>query len=198
MDVESIKKNYRNFEDYQIIDLANSDARSLRPEIIPVLVEEIKRRNLPENLLNGIQAQLKVPTPEEIDEYCSIIRNQACTDCQSKTHKLNAIVVKAVTSMIFLTQSTAKIKIVCPDCLEKHKSNANSKSMLLGWWAFPWGPIKTVQALISNSKMTKHIRLNHPNIILQSFVYENIGFLETNRENPSAIKQLLVRTNNPA
>lgn len=196
MDIESIRKNYRNLEDYQIVDLANTSANSLRPEIIPLLEEEIKRRDLSEKLLNGIQAQLKTPSLIEIDEYCSIIRNQSCSECHSKTHKLNAIILKDVASLILLTRTNTSLKIACPDCLEKYKKNSNSRTLLLGWWALPWGPIKTIQTLVSNSIIFNKIRKNEPTDILKSFVYENIGTLETNKDNPNALKHLLIRTNN--
>lgn len=198
MDIESVRKNYRNFEDYQIIDLANSAANSLRPEIIPILEEEIKRRNLSETLLSGIKAQLKVPTASEIDFYISLIQNQSCSDCNSKTKKINGAIINDVASIIFLTRTSSKIKITCSDCIEKTKSTSNNKTLLLGWWAFPWGPIKTIQTLFNNSKMVKKIHTNQPSEVLQAFVYENIGILESNKDNPDAIKNLLFRTNNPA
>ena len=45
MELEDIRKNYRNFNDDKIENLAKSDARKLRPEVIPILIEEIRRRN---------------------------------------------------------------------------------------------------------------------------------------------------------
>lgn len=198
MDIESIRKNYRNFEDYQIVELANTEVSSLRPEIIPILEEEIKRRNLSQTLLSGIQAQLKVPTEAEIDFYISLIQNQPCSDCKSKTKKINGAIINDVASIIFLTRTSSKIKITCLDCIEKTKSSSNNKTLLLGWWAFPWGPIKTIQTLINNFKMVNKIKTDKPSEILHAFIHQNIGTLESNKDNPEAIKQLLFRTNNPA
>ena len=196
MDIESIKKNYRNFEDYQIIELANTSANSLRPEIIPILEEEIKRRNLSENLLKGIQVQLKEPTPDEIQNYLSIVRQQSCSECHSKTQKLNAFILTNVRSAIFVTTTRKQLKLACPDCLEKFKSGSTQKNLLLGWWAFPWGPIKTIQSLLANHKAIKSVREDKPSDILVSFVYQNIGKLETDKDNPNALKHFLSQTNN--
>ena len=46
MDINEIKKNYENFDDEKLIILATSEINSLRPEVVPILNAEIKKRNL--------------------------------------------------------------------------------------------------------------------------------------------------------
>ena len=195
MDIEDIKKNYRNFQDSKIISLAKSEARTLRPEVVPILIDEIRNRNLSETLISGIEAQLKVPTEDELKEYCSVVQSADCPKCKTKTQKLNAIVLNEVVSFLILTTSSKSIKIACPDCLEKLKNNANFKTATLGWWGFPWGVIRTIQALINNSKMSKQIACSGPNDILKSFVFENIGVIETSKNNTVALNNFIERTN---
>ncbi len=194
MNLEDIRKNYRNFDDSKIQELAMQDASKLRPEVIPILQEEIKRRNLSENLISGINAQLKITSPEEILEYCTLIQKQPCPICNGKTQKLNAIVLKEVISMIFISNITNHVKIGCPQCLAKAKSEINSKNMLLGWWSTK-GIFHTINALIQNNKMEKFIRNYEPNEILKSYIKENIGAIETNKENPAGINNLLKKAN---
>ncbi len=99
-------------------------------------------------------------------------------------------------SFVFFTKTQSKLKITCPDCLEKFKNNANTKTFILGWWGFPWGFIKTIQALISNSKMSKQIWIEEPNDILKDFVIENIGAIEVAKNKPLGIAHLIEHANN--
>ncbi len=68
IDLEQIKQNYSVFEDYKIEHLAKNEAGSLEPEVIPILVDEIKKRNLDVDLIKGIEAQTKELTEKEIQE----------------------------------------------------------------------------------------------------------------------------------
>ena len=68
MDIEQIKKNYENFDDSKIEILAKNEAGSLESEVIPILVNEIKKRNLDIDLIKGIEAQTKELTENEIQE----------------------------------------------------------------------------------------------------------------------------------
>jgi hypothetical protein len=194
MDLNDIRKNYRNFEDYKIQELAKQDASKLRPEVIPILIEEIRRRNLSVNLISGIDAQLKTINEEELLKYCELIQKQPCPLCNGKTQKLNAIILKEVVSMILLSKITNHLKIACSDCLEKKKSEINFRTMFLGWWSYE-GFFHTIKALVQNRKMEKYFRDCKPNEILKSFIIENIGSIESNKDNTIEISKILKRAN---
>ena len=195
MDIEDIRKNYRNFDDDKIESLAKSDAKKLRPEVVPILIEEIKRRNLSENLIASIEVQLKKVSKEELDKYNLLIQTQACPECQSKTKKLNAIILTEVISMILLTRTTKHFKIACPDCLTVFRKKSDNKTLLLGWWGIPWGIIKTLGALRINSKMAKIIDLEEPNDIFKAFIIENIGKIESSKEDKKSLNSILNNAN---
>ena len=44
MDLEQIKKNYADFDDFKIEYLAKNGVSSLNSEVVQILVEEIKKR----------------------------------------------------------------------------------------------------------------------------------------------------------
>ena len=46
MDLNDIKRNYENFDDEQLIKLATEDIKSLRKEVVPILIDELKKRNI--------------------------------------------------------------------------------------------------------------------------------------------------------
>lgn len=195
MELEDIRKNYRNFNDDKIENLAKSDAKKIRPEVVPILIEEIRRRNLSENLIAGIETQLKVLSPEELDEYSILIQKQPCPKCKSKTSKLNAVILTEVVSMILLTNTSKHFRIACPDCLTNFRKKADNKTLLLGWWGFPWGVIKTIGALRLNSKMTKTIHSGEPNDIFKSFIIENVGQIETYKKEGKNLNRMLINAN---
>lgn len=190
MDLEYIKKNYSQFDDSKIEDLAKYQARSLRKEVLPILIEEIKKRNLSESLISGIQSQLKEPTLEELNQYTALINTLPCPKCGSKTQKLNGVVLREVVSFLVITTTRVHSKIACPDCLDTFKNQANSKTILLGWWS-PLGVIRTIQALTNNGKMSTEIGMNEPNDILKSFVYENLGAIETHKDNSAKLTNII-------
>ena len=194
MDIEDIRKNYRNFDDSKIQELAKQDASKLRPDVVPILMEEIRRRNLSENLISGIDAQLKILSPEELLDYCTLIQKQPCPICNGKTQKLNAIILKEVMSVILLSNVTSHLKIGCPQCLKESKSKINLKTALLGLWSTK-GIFYTIKALVQNKRMEKYIRNYEPNEILKSYILENIGVIEPNKNNPIALNNMLKRAN---
>jgi len=191
MDLESVKKHYQNLDRGKIESLATTEAKSLRPEVIPVLIGEIQRRNMPDSVILALQRQLKEPTPDKLAEYCTLLQSQPCPKCGTRSAKLNANMTSEVFSIVFITRSTKKLGIACPDCLDSFKKNANAKSGMLGWWAFPWGPIKTIQSFLFNAKMNKENHLGIPNRIFQGFVYQNIGAIEAAKNSPDKLQHII-------
>lgn len=56
MELDKIKKNYKSFSDDRIIKIAKKDVKILKPEIVEILKDEIKLRNLPSDLLKKVNA----------------------------------------------------------------------------------------------------------------------------------------------
>ena len=196
MDLNDIRENYKNFDDYKIEKIASEEAGSLRPEVIDILKDEIKRRNLNPNLLKSVESQTRELTEAEFNEYCDILRKHPCPKCNSKTNKINVTMVGRVVSMLVLTNYEKSLKVACSDCLDEFHKKANIKSALLGWWGIPWGPIQTTRSFIFNSSMKKNNRTEKPSEIFLGFVLANFGVLEASKGNPEKLTEFLNRTNN--
>lgn len=97
-------------------------------------------------------------------------------------------------SLLVFTTWKKQFAIACPACLDKLSHDASTTSALLGWWGFPWGIIRTVQALHFNSKMAKTNHAAHPNDLLKSFVVANVGRIEAARDNAADLRALLSAT----
>ena len=146
---------------------------------------------MPASILLGLERLLKEPTEDELDEYCKLLQRQPCPACDTNTQKLNANMTSEVLSIVFITRTSKKLNIACPDCLDNFKKRANSKTIFMGLWAFPWGPVKVVQSLIFNSKMSKYNHLGEPNPLFTSFVYQNIGALEAAKDSPAKLRNII-------
>ena len=196
MDIEDIRENYKNYDDYMIEKIASKDANSLRPEALDILKSEINKRNLSADILNGIEIQSRTLTKEELAEYCDLIKNSTCPNCGSDSKKLSISMIGEVVSIIVISNYDKRIKIGCTECLNKMNTRAIIKSSILGWWGFPWGPIYTIRSYIFNYGMRGNNKTEKPNGVFKDFVRSNIGFLETNRNNPNRISDFLAGVNN--
>src|SRR5258706_3214524 len=182
IDIQFVRETYQRLTDNELIQIATQDAAGLTPEAQEIIKEEIKRRKLDANIVAGVQAQNKTYTIEEVDEYCEIIRKLNCPICGTSISKLNATMTGEVISFIFFTHYNKKIKIACPECLDKANYKALTKSVILGWWGIPHGIIKTIQAITLNTKSKKNNHLDTPNNYLRSFTLSKIRELETYKD----------------
>lgn len=179
IDIEQIKKNYANFEDYKIEHLAKNEAAGLEPDVIPILIEEIKKRGLDPNLIKGIEAQTKELTESELTELKSKIANLPCPDCGAKNTPLIGTLIRTVKSFIVLTSYKKVPVITCETCANKRRKNAMITTFLLGWWGIPFGIFRTPIALIQ-TLFDKNKRVEISDGILTVFAVESIGEIKTN------------------
>ncbi|MDB5013454.1 MAG: hypothetical protein JWQ25_1656 [Daejeonella sp.] len=189
--LEQLRKNYERYDDGKIIRLATEEATSLRPEAIDLLKQIIKERGLHEQVLKGVEAQFEEMDDNKFVEYTELIRRLPCPVCKSTNEKLNATITSSVVSFLIMTTYKKELKIACPDCLDKQNNRAMIKSALLGWWGFPWGIIRTPQALLFNNKMKRQNRVSEPNDLLNAFVYNRIGRLELNRNSQENLQDMI-------
>lgn len=189
--IEQLTATYKNLPDDKLTRLAVNEAASLRPEALELLKAEIKSRGLEENIINGMDAQFIEVSDNRFDNYLSLIRSQPCPVCTSTAQPLNAALSGTVMSFILLTRYKKKLLIACPTCLHTANQDATVKTALLGWWGFPWGLIRTPQALVRNIKTGKQIKSGEPSDALISFVKTNIGVIETIKNKGQSLQVML-------
>ncbi|MFP9115645.1 hypothetical protein ACLI1A_17025 [Flavobacterium sp. RHBU_3] len=194
MNIELIKKHYKTISNEKLISLATTEAHGLRKEVVPILMEEIRSRNLDKNIIEGFDRQMKKLTHEELINYCTIVQNCPCPYCGSTSDKLNGGVAKNTISVLLFTFQNTKTFIACRNCNNKFYNSANTKTALLGWWGLPWGPIKTIGTLIYNSKIRRESEVTAPSPLLQNFVKENIGKIEIEKNNPKGLQRIITIT----
>ena len=186
-----LKENYRRLADDKLLRIASEGAATLRPEALVLLKAELSARGLGEVAERSIAAQLRVVSEAEVAAYSALLRAQPCPICRSTAQPLNATITSKVISFVVMTTSKKRFVVACPACLDKLHHEATTTSALLGWWGFPWGIIRTAQALIANSKMAKANHASHPNDLLMAFVVQNIGRIEAARDNAPDLQALI-------
>ena len=195
IDIKFVQERYQRMSDDELIRSVTQDAFGLTPEAMEVVKSEIRKRGLNENITKGMEAQNKCYTIDEVDTYCNIVSQLSCPSCGSTAQRLNATMTGEVMSIIFFTTYSKKIKVGCPHCLDNANNTALTKTVLLGWWGFPWGIIRTPQAIALNikSKRTNHSQTH--NDYLRSFALSTIGELETYKNNKEMLQQIVARQN---
>ena len=191
MEIEDIRKHYEKMSDSQFILILTTKAHGIRPEVFAIIEKEIEKRNLNPNLLEGVLAQNKQYSFEEIESYSKLIRELACPFCGAKNSKLNGTFLHTVKSFILLTSSLAEVIIACPDCLDKKNNNAMISTAFLGWWSIPWGFLKTPLYIYRNYKEKKENRLKESNNALIAFVLEHIGEIEAYKDDKEQLQYII-------
>jgi hypothetical protein len=187
----ALRENYRKLPDDKLMRIVAEDAAKLRPEALGVLREELQSRGLAEVAEKSIQAQLRVLSNTELEEYSALLQALPCPLCHSTDCPLNATMTSKVLSFVVMTTSKKALAIACPTCLDKLTREASISSALLGWWGIPWGVIRTIQALVFNSKMEKGHHLPYANDLLKSFVVDNVGRIEAAQESVSGLQRII-------
>lgn len=194
IDLKQIENNYANFEDYKIEYLAKNEAGGLEPEVIPILINEIKKRGLDSDLIKGIEAQTKELTEAELHELKTKIINLTCPECGEKIMPLTGTLIRTVKSYIVFT-SYKKIPIIsCEPCAAKKRKSAMISTAIFGWWGIPWGIFRTPHAIVS-SLIDNKKRTEISDSIITDFAISNIGEIRTNWDKENELVEFIAHRN---
>jgi hypothetical protein len=182
--VEEIRKNYKNFDDGKIKEIA-LNPKGLRKEIILILNEEIRNRNLDIQLIEWVNNETNKFEGLEKQNLLDKIAKLKCSLClvNSNLHayRFNTI----ISALVTITDKTENL-IICDQCAKSKRLNTMLKTFFLGWWS-KRGIIATPFTLISD--LIKIFRKkSESKEILDEFIENNTGILriiieENNLEN---------------
>lgn len=193
MNIQDVKRNYERMTDNEFIHFATENAQGLRPEAFALVEEEILRRKLDISLFDGVLAQNKTFSEEEIKSYAELVRDLPCPICNTTDDKLNGTMVHTLKSFIVFSYSQAEPLIGCSSCLDKANNRAILSTALLGWWGIPWGVIKTPIYIFRNLKAKTSNKLGSVNEVLLSYVLTHIGQLEAYKDKPEELRKVIAR-----
>ena len=111
-------------------------------------------------------------TPEEhAPPSAPAVDPVVCSVCLRATAQPRYAIYKEVASAVFATWRRVHQGIFCPDCGAKVAYRASLKTWLLGWWGFPWGPIRSIQSIVWNMRGGEQPCLNNLRILSRQAAY---------------------------
>ncbi len=191
LDTEQVRAYYQQLDNDELMRIALHDAAGLTPEAQQIVQQELEKRKLGTAAADAVRVQNKRHSMEEIDAYCALVRKLNCPQCGGSITPLNAALISSTISILIVTIQNKKLKVACPDCLDKANGKAITTTLLLGWWGFPWGPIRAIQSLGHNNKSKTMNHEEGPNDHLRSFVAANIGAFEMYKNDTEKLKELI-------
>ncbi len=190
-DLQFVKQTYERMSDEELVRISTTDAQGFTPETQEIVKAEVQKRGLGANIVDGMKAQNKPMSADDFDALGNLARGLDCPACGSSAQPLNATLTAEVQSYIFLTRYNKKLKVACPDCLDKASNKALLTTALLGWWGIPWGLIRTPVALYRNFKSKQSNRLEETNNYLRAFVLARVGLFEAYKHNKEKLQQII-------
>ncbi len=191
MTIEVVRENFRRMSDEEFIRVVTQDGIDPTPEARAVMNAEASKRGLTERILEMRRAANGQVTIEELNKYCDMLQGLACPICGAVQARLNATMTHNVVSAIVITQYSKTIKLACPDCLDKQLNMSLLKTSLIGWWGFPWGIVRTIQAISENVRNKGKHRQDAPTVFLQGYVLSNFNKLEAYSNDKVSLQQFI-------
>ena len=194
LSIEEIRKNYSQFPDYKIVQIAEQDSHSLPPEVVTILLEEVKKRGLNKNLNESVHIQQAPLSEEKFVELKQAILYAPCPSCGSRKAPLMALKLVETIGLIFVAQHTTRFFIACPTCNKKEIKRTMLKTAILGWWSPQTFIYYTPKALIqSYSNFNKSTEQS--NALLEVFILAKLGEIQAVVDKPLQLSKLLKRHN---
>jgi hypothetical protein len=171
--VEEIRKNYKNFDDGKIEEIA-LNPKGLRKEIIPILNEEIKNRNLDIQLIEWVNHETNKFEGLEKKNLLDQIKKLKCSMCLVNSN-LHAYRFNTIISALITITDKTEILIICEQCAKTKRLNTMLKTFFLGWWSKS-GILGTPFTLISDL-IRIFRKKSESKEILDEFIENNTGLL---------------------
>ncbi|HRF40659.1 MAG TPA: hypothetical protein PK198_17825 [Saprospiraceae bacterium] len=169
---EELEAVYKKFDDDKIVKLAMDESKSLREDAVPILEQEIIRRNLDDKLLEWIKWERNFFKGAELESIKAVIKNSQCTECGGKDSEIKGFNIHYYS--MFDSTFDANI-IVCERCGKRARKKSYIKTATLGWISF-YGII-SVPLYFIGEIIASFSRENTSKEIIESFIFENTGLI---------------------
>ncbi len=186
-----LEKIYSQYTDAELVHIATRSAHHLRPKALAVIRGMLRARNVDEAVFQGIDAAVRPVDEARVQEQVALIRSLPCPECGNRSAPLNAVLASSAISFLVMTSYDRTPYIGCLPCLERRCTKATWTSALAGWWGFPWGPVRTIQAVIQNHSQKGSLRTGLPSESLLAFVVENTGKIEAYKGRPQELLTMI-------
>ena len=133
--IEEIKENYKKFSDSKIENIALSESKELRKEVLSILKDEILKRKLDPNLVTWVDAETNTLTDFEKQSIKTKIENLKCPNCELKRSELKGWEINTVASFLITFRDSSNNRILCHYCGRNKKIISFLVTLIAGWWS---------------------------------------------------------------
>lgn len=192
LEIHEIRENYKKFDDSRIRRIARNDAKSLREETVPILFQEIQRRNIEESLIEWVNAERRKLSHYELSELKNKVKKCNCVECKEKG-ELMGFEFRTLIGALIIDLNTDYRIIVCKKCGINKRRKSLFYTSLFGWWsvqniiATPFELIRKVKAVIYEERQS--------DLIIEKLIRDNIGEITLGKDSLEILQELIIRFN---
>ena len=169
---KELTETYKNFNDQKIVKLAMNESKSLREDAIPILEDEIIRRNLDKKLLDWIKLERNFFRGAELQNLKNIIKLSECVECGTKKSHIKGFNIHHISALD--TTFDANL-IICEKCGKKMRNKSYLTTLTFGWLSIR--SIFTVPFYFINELFSSFSREKMSEKIIDEFIFENTGLI---------------------
>ncbi len=187
LDSENIRDYYRALDKHSLVELAKNP-KGIRPEIVSVLLETLKERNVGVEFIESILLETNYFLNEEREALIQSIKESECTKC-NVSRNLNGYSFRTITSFIIHKHESYEKQIICSSCALKKELKSFFITLLFGWWSkrgLLWTPI-TLLCKLGNVFIRKSISKD----IIKDFIDNNTLHLRQFGTSDNSLNRLL-------
>lgn len=169
---KELSKIYSDFDDDKIVELATYESKKLTEIAVPILIDEITKRNLGKDLLDWVNMERNFFKGAELEILKSKIKNSRCSDCKNLKNDVKGFFIHNCS----LTHNPSESKLIlCEKCGKKIRRKNYIISATFGWLSlrsFINVPIYFLGEIFYSFTRKKQSRK-----IIEEFIFENTGLI---------------------
>ncbi len=193
--VEEIRENYKKLSNAEIEKLARYESKTLRREVLGILKDEIKLRNLSADLILWVDAETNTFTDLEKKILIQKIEKLPCPSCREQKTLLSGHTHTTIISMLIVCKQREHKKILCARCGRNEKFTALFKTFLFGWWSRT-GFFLTPYLLLK-SPFSSFFKQKHHQLVLDDFLHKHNGILRLQGTESDVLEEIIKKYNTP-
>jgi len=193
--VEEIRENYKRLSNAEIEKLAREESKTLRREVLSVLKDEIKLRNLNVDLISWVDAETNTFTGVEKTTLIRKIEKLPCPNCGDKKTTLSGHTYTTIISVLIGYKQKDHKKILCHRCGRNEKITAFFKTFLFGWWSRT-GLFLTPYILLK-SPFSSFFKEKQHQLVFDDFLHKNNGTLRLQGTENGVLEEIIKKYNTP-
>jgi hypothetical protein len=169
--IDDIRKNYEKYDDATILKII-SGAKGLRKEVLALLNDEIRKRNLDTGLIEFVAIETNFYEGIEREHLFNEIWHSVCTNCNNES-ELHGYTFNTIRSYLIWYNHEQQLQIISSTCAKSLRLKSMLTTLALGWWSRP-GLFGTPATLISDL-IEIFRKEKYSQRVIDYFIDENTG-----------------------